>query len=402
MDKTPLSNRMHIGIFGRRNTGKSTLINAITGQDIAIVSDLPGTTTDPVYKAMEIHDIGPVVVIDTGGIDDSGKVGDMRVKKAYKILNKADVALLLVERSGCLGDYELNFIKETKARGIPLLVVVNKTDEGSVDAGLLEGLSSKKINYVCVSALKGSGVVELRKKIVELSPDDYERKTILKDMLLPGDLVLMVAPLDMEAPKGRLKLPQVQAIRDILDNDCSVMMVKEEGLGKTLGSLKSHPQLIITESQILDKVGKTVPKDIPLTTFSVLYARYKGDLDVLVEGASHIDKLKPGAKVLISEACTHHPVGDDIGRVVIPEWIKSRFPGVIVEYVSGYDFPADLSSYALVIHCGGCMLNRREMMSRIAYAQAAGVPITNYGMFLAHMNGMLEKVIAPFGQEACV
>lgn len=401
MNKTPLSNRIYIGIFGRRNTGKSTLINAITGQDTAIVSDVPGTTTDPVYKAMEIHDIGAVVVIDTGGIDDSGKVGDMRVRKTYKILNKTDIALLVVERSQVLGEYEFNFIKEVKARGIPLIVVINKIDEGSIENGLLSELPLKKLNYVRVSALDGRGITELRKKIVELSPDDYERKSILSDILLPGNLVLMVAPLDMEAPKGRLKLPQVQTIRDILDTDCSVLMIKETELEKALDSLKFPPRLVITESQVLGNLGKTLPGEIPLTTFSVLYARYKGDLDILARGARQIDSLKPGSKVLIAEACTHHPIGEDIGRVIIPGWLNSRFAGIIITHAAGYDFPINTNEYSLVIHCGGCMLNRREMMSRIDFAVKARVPITNYGIFLAYMHGMLDRVVAPFEQEEC-
>lgn len=402
MNKTPLSNRLHIGIFGKRNTGKSTLINAITGQEIAIVSDMPGTTTDPVYKAMEIHDIGPVVIIDTGGIDDSGKIGEMRVKKAYKILNKTDIALLVVERLGLMGEYELNFIKETKARGVPFIVVINKVDEGDVEEKLLFEMQMKKINHVCVSALENYGITELRGKIVELVPDDYERKSILKDILSPGDIILMVAPLDMEAPKGRLKIPQVQTIRDILDTDCSALMVKEDELETALYNLKIPPRLVIAESQVLDYAGKILPESIPFTTFSILYARYKGDLDLLAGGARHIDSLKPGSKILIAEACTHHPIEGDIGRVVIPKLLNARFNGLVIDHAAGYDFPCDVSKYSLVIHCGGCMLNRREMISRIGCAVNAGVPMTNYGIFLAYMHGMLDRVIMPFRHEECV
>ena len=402
MNDTPLSNRMHIGIFGRRNAGKSTLINSITGQDIAIVSDIPGTTTDPVYKAMEIHDIGAVVVIDTGGIDDSGKIGEMRVKKAYKILNKTDIALLVIDRSQALGEHELNFIKEVNARGVPLIAVINKIDQGNVAGGLLSELQLKKINYICVSALKNEGIGELRKRIVGLAPDDYERKSILKDILAPRDLVLMVAPLDMEAPKGRLKLPQVQTIRDVLDTDCQVLVVKEPELEDALNNLQNPPKLVITESQVLSSVAKFIPQNIALTTFSVLYARYKGDLDILVDGARQIDNLKAGSRVLIAEACTHHPIGDDIGRVVIPGYLNSKSKGIIIEHVAGYDFPSNLNGYSLIIHCGGCMLNRREMLSRIGYASAFHTPITNYGIFLAHMHDMLERVVAAFGQEKCV
>jgi [FeFe] hydrogenase H-cluster maturation GTPase HydF len=401
MNNTPLSNRIHIGIFGRRNAGKSTLINAITGQDLAIVSDLPGTTTDPVYKAMEIHDLGPVVIIDTGGIDDSGQVGEMRVKKAYKILGKTDIALLVVEKDQSLGEYEHNFIKEVTARGIPLLVVVNKTDAGYVNDCLLDELTAKNLHHICVSALKSSGIAELRRMIVELTPDDYERKSILRDILAPGDLVLMVAPLDMEAPKGRLKLPQVQTIRDVMDSDCSVIMTKEADLEKTLNNLKSPPRLVIAESQVLGDVAKLIPAHMPLTTFSVLYARYKGDLDILAQGARRVDNLKAGSKVLIAESCTHHPVGDDVGKVIIPGWLNSKFgqDKLVIEHVAGYDFPTDVSAYSLIIHCGGCMLNRREMMNRINIAEQKQVPVTNYGIFLAHMNGILDRVVAPFIQE---
>lgn len=400
MNQTPLSNRIHIGIFGRRNAGKSTLINAITGQEIAIVSDLPGTTTDPVYKAMEIHGLGPVVIIDTGGIDDSGKVGEMRVKKAYKILGKTDIALLVADKDQPLGEYEHHFIKEVGARGVPLLVVVNKIDAGAPNDLLLNELTTKKINHICVSALESTGINELRRMIMELTPDDFERKSILHDILEPGDLVMMVAPLDMEAPKGRLKLPQVQTIRDIMDSDCSVIMTKETDLERTLNNLKSPPRLVIAESQVLGDVAKRLPANMPLTTFSVLYARYKGDLNTLAEGVRRINSLKPGAKVLIAEACTHHPIGDDVGKVVIPGWLNTRFgDNLSIDHAAGYDFPNDVSNYSLIIHCGGCMLNRREMVNRIHTAETAGVAITNYGMFLAHMNGLLDRVIAPFAQE---
>ena len=400
MNSTPLSNRLHIGIFGRRNVGKSSLINALTGQAVAIVSELPGTTTDPVHKAMEIHEIGPVVVIDTGGLDDAGAVGAMRVKSAYKVLAKTDVALLVADRSEPLGPCERDFINEIEARRIPVIIVVNKTDEGSPDNRLMSEISSLKLHHVCTSALTGKGMAELRGKIVECTPNDYERKTILSDLLSPGSLVLMVAPLDMEAPKGRLKLPQVQTIRDILDNNCSVLMTKETGLERELNTLRKPPDLVITESQVLSAVGAVLPPDIPLTTFSILYARYKCEVDTLLRGAEVIDELTPASKVLVAEACTHHPIGDDIGKVVIPGLLNSRFPGISIEHVSGFDFPASLDGYSLVIHCGGCMINRREMMGRMAAAAGASVPITNYGLFLAHMHGMLDRVTAPFGRLA--
>lgn len=397
MNNTPLGNRLHIGIFGRRNVGKSSLINVLTDQAVAIVSDLPGTTTDPVHKAMEIHEIGPVVVIDTGGLDDSGPVGEMRVRSAYKVLAKTDVALLVVDRSEPLGPCERDFIKEIEERRIPLITVINKTDEGNPDSRLISEVTSLKFPHVLTSAITGNGIAELRGKIVECTPNDYERKTILNDILSPKSLVLLVAPLDMEAPKGRLKLPQVQTIRDILDNNCSVLMTKETGLERELSTLRKLPDLVITESQVLDAVGKILPPDIPLTTFSVLYARYKCELDTLLRGAEGIDKLNSDSKVLVAEACTHHPIGDDIGRVVIPGLLDARFPGIGIDYASGFDFPASLDDYSLIIHCGGCIINRREMMGRMARATQASVPITNYGLFLAHMHGMLDRVVAPFG-----
>ncbi len=401
MQNTPLSNRLHIGIFGRRNAGKSTLINAITGQEIAIVSEVPGTTTDPVYKAMEIHDIGPVVVIDTGGIDDEGTIGRQRVEKAYKILNKTDVALLVVDKDAGFTAHEENFLKETKKRQIPAIVVLNKFDTGR-DIKALEALcTEKKYSYVKVSALNKTGIVDLRGKIVELSPDDFERKMILKDILSPSDVALIVAPLDIEAPKGRLKLPQVQTIRDILDSDCTAIVLKEDELERMLAQLTVKPKLVIAESQVFAKVNAVLPKDILLTSFSALYARYKGDLDALAEGALHIASLKAGDKVLIAEACTHHPIGDDIGRVVIPNLLNARFADtgkkLKIDYCAGYDFPENVSDYKLVIHCGGCMLNRREMVYRINTAKKAGVPITNYGIVIAYASGILGRIIEPFG-----
>lgn len=407
MQKAPLSNRLHIGIFGRRNAGKSTLINALTSQDIAIVSDIPGTTTDPVYKAMEIHDIGAVVLIDTGGIDDEGLIGKKRVEKAYKVLNKTDIALLVIDKTCGLSDYEEKFIKEVKARNVPVIVVINKTDMPVDNPQLLASLVSRKLMYIQVSALTKQGIDELRGKIVENAPDDFERKAILSDLLAPSDLVVMVAPLDMEAPKGRLKLPQVQTIRDILDSECSTLVLKENQLKETLDNLKVKPKLVITESQVFDKVKSILPQDIMLTSFSVLYARYKGDLGILAEGAYAIEKLKPGDRVLIAEACTHHPIGDDIGKVVIPNFLNSRFKDpadkLIIDYATGYDFPDDLSAYSLIIHCGACMLNRREAMHRINSARGHSVPITNYGILLAYMAGILDRVIEPFCvQEAAV
>jgi len=399
MRGTPVSNRLHIGIFGKRNVGKSTLINSLTGQDVAIVSEVPGTTTDPVNKAMEIHDIGPVLITDTGGIDDEGLIGDMRVEKAYKVLNKTDISLLVIDKDSGLGEYEEKFLKEIESRRIPGLVVVNKIDISQKNGELSEFLKSRKLNYIEVSALNKTGMDSLRQRIVKMVPDDFERKTILSDLLKPGSLVVIVAPLDMEAPKGRLKIPQVQAMRDLLDINCSTIMVKENGLKALLKSLKQKPNLIITESQIFAKAKDVLPEDILLTSFSILYARYKGDLGILANGVKYIDKLKSGDKILIAEACTHHPIGDDIGRVLIPGLLNKRLKNknIKIDYCAGFDFPNDLKDYKLIVHCGGCMLNRREMIHRINSAREVSVPTTNYGMVIAHCNGMLEKALKPFG-----
>lgn len=399
MQDTPRANRLHIGIFGRRNVGKSTLINAITDQEIAIVSEIPGTTTDPVYKAMEIHEIGPVVLIDTGGIDDEGILGSMRVGKAYKVLNKTDISLLVVEKSMGFGEYEEKFIKEVKKRNIPCLVVINKIDIQGQNGDFTKEIENKNLTIMEISALKKIGILHLKKKIIELAPDDFERKIILSDLLSPSDLVLIVAPLDIEAPKGRLKLAQVQTIRDILDNSCSAILVKETELKNVLENLKQKPKLVITESQVFDKVSEILPEDISLTSFSILYARYKGDLNLLVEGVKQIDNLKENDKILISEACTHHPIGDDIGRVIIPELIKSKLRiancELRIEYSVGYDFPENLSDYKLIIHCGGCMLTRREMMYRISKAEEKNIPVTNYGIVIAHCYGILDRALKP-------
>ncbi|MBN2484236.1 MAG: [FeFe] hydrogenase H-cluster maturation GTPase HydF [Candidatus Omnitrophica bacterium] len=399
-NKTSLSNRLHIGLFGRRNVGKSTLINAFTGQNIAIVSDVPGTTTDPVYKAMELHDIGPVVLIDTGGIDDEGPLGQARVKKAYKVLHKTDLALLVVDKTIGLSGPEEALLKEIKKCHIPVLVVLNKSDLNRSNEELIETLTSEKRPYIEVSALKKNGIDTLREMIVKMTPSDFERKRILSDLVRTKDTVVIVAPLDMEAPKGRLKVPQVQTIRDLLDHNCTTIVVKETELPGVLENLKEKPALAIVESQIYGTIKDILPEDIPLTSFSVLYARYKGELDILAAGIQAIENLKANDRVLIAEACTHHPIGDDIGRVVIPrllnEPFKEKGEGVIIDHSVGYDFPDDLKKYKLIIHCGGCMLNCRDMLSRLETARVQGVPITNYGMVIAYMHGILERAVKPF------
>lgn len=397
-NNTPLSNRLHIGIFGRRNAGKSTLINALTNQQVAIVSHLPGTTTDPVYKAMEIHEIGPVVFIDTGGIDDAGTVGSQRVKKAYRVLDKTDIALLVFDAGQTFSDYEEAFLTEVKNRKIPCIVVLNKTDCYNADRAVREFLQ-RGLPTLSVSALTGEGLEVLRQEIVSRTPEDYERKTILSDIVKPASTVVMVAPLDMEAPKGRLKLPQVQTMRDLLDNNCSVLLVKETQLASTLSDLRQAPALVVTESQIFASVARLVPASIPLTSFSILYARYKGDLNQLVAGAQAIENLNKKDTILIAEACTHHPIDEDIAKVVLPELLlkhlgSGRMP--YIEYINGYDFPQDLKKFSLVIHCGGCMLNRREVTYRINRAAAQAVPVTNYGVVIAYLQGILPRAVEPF------
>ncbi|MEI8344597.1 MAG: [FeFe] hydrogenase H-cluster maturation GTPase HydF [Candidatus Omnitrophota bacterium] len=401
MQNTPLSNRLHIGIFGRVNVGKSSLINALTDQDTAIVSETPGTTTDPVHKAMEIHGLGPVVVFDTGGIDDAGALGAMCVDKTFKVLNKTDVSLLVLDKREQMGVCEENFLKEVKNRGIPCIAVINKCDVIESNDELKTLLKSLKLPFVEVSALKRSGLDALRDQITQSAPEDFERKIILADLLRPGDTVVLVAPLDIEAPKGRLKLPQVQTIRDVLDAGCQALILKEDILLSSINDMMVKPRLVIAESQVLSEVARILPKDIPLTSFSMLYARYKGDLEVLARGAKAVDLLNKDSRILIAEACTHHPVGEDVGRVVIPELIRKRLGfdegGLRIDYAAGYQYPDNLQGYDLVIHCGGCMLNRRQMMHRLASAAGSHVAITNYGMLIAYCSGILDRSLDALG-----
>jgi [FeFe] hydrogenase H-cluster maturation GTPase HydF len=400
MYKTPLSGRLHIAIFGRRNVGKSSLINAITNQEIAIVSDVAGTTTDPVYKSMEILPIGPCVIIDTAGIDDIGALGEKRVGKTLKVLNKTDVAILVIDPQLGINEYERKLLNHINKRKIPALGVVNKIDISSVNEQLRNEISALKIPYLEVSAKNRIGIDLLKQKIIEIAPPDWEAPTILGDLVRPKDLVVLVVPIDLEAPKGRLILPQVQTLRDLLDHNACAVVVKETELKSALASLRTKPRLVVTDSQAFKKVTEDTPLDIPLTSFSILYARYKGDLKILIDGVMAIKNLKRGDAVLIAEACTHHPIGDDIGRVKIPKLLKETVGGEIkITVTAGYDFPANLNEYKLVIHCGGCMLNRREMLSRIRIAQSAGVSITNYGLTIAYLNNTLERALAPFNLE---
>ncbi|MDI6893614.1 MAG: [FeFe] hydrogenase H-cluster maturation GTPase HydF [Bacillota bacterium] len=399
-ERTPRGERLHIAIFGRRNAGKSSLINALTGQDIALVSEVPGTTTDPVYKSMEILPLGPVVIIDTAGIDDAGALGELRVRRTESVMRRTDLALLVVDPGAGAGDYEEGIVSRLRSAGIGVLGVLNKTDllaPGEAERACRELSDRLGIPLVPVSSLTRDGIDRLKMEIVRSAPGDWAAPTIVGDLLNPGDLVVLVVPIDLAAPKGRLILPQVQTLRDILDHDASGAMVKERELRHLLGLLAQKPRLVITDSQVFAKVSADTPRDVWLTSFSILFARHKGDLPTLVRGAKAIDRLEPGDRVLIAEACTHHPVADDIGRVKIPRWLRQRVGGELqVDVKSGLDYPEELKQYRLIVHCGGCMINRREMLYRIMQAQQAGVPIVNYGVAIAYLHGILERVLEPF------
>ncbi|KAJ52498.1 [FeFe] hydrogenase H-cluster maturation GTPase HydF [Clostridium tetanomorphum] len=391
MIDTPKGNRLHIAIFGRRNAGKSSIINALTNQEISIVSNTAGTTTDPVYKAMELLPIGPVMIIDTAGLDDLGEVGELRIKKTKEVMDKTDLALLIFSGNNKDLSYEKHWYEDLKKRNIPVIGVVNKIDE--IDVNIDEYKDKFSIPFIKVSALKKINIEKLKDKIIENSPIDFEMPTLIGDIVNKNHIVLLVAPQDIQAPKGRLILPQVQTIRDLLDNDTVVITVKCSELEYMINNINIKPNLVITDSQVFKKVNDIIPKDIPLTSFSILMARFKGELKTFIQGAKAIDELKPGDKVLIAEACTHHALKGDIGREKIPNWLKERAGGEInITVNAGIDFPEDISKYKLIIHCGACMFNRKQMMSRILKAKNYNVPITNYGIAIAHINGILDRV----------
>ncbi|MEG6615476.1 [FeFe] hydrogenase H-cluster maturation GTPase HydF [Peptococcaceae bacterium 1198_IL3148] len=398
MHNTPRGNRLHIAIFGRRNAGKSSLINAITNQNIALVSDIAGTTTDPVYKAMELLPIGPVVIIDTAGIDDVGPLGELRVEKSKEILKKADIVLLVIDATKGITNFEQELIKECQRVQLPVVAVINKIDQRPLTAGDVATYSNDlSVPAVAVSATTGKGIADLKLAIIRYAPKSWDDNAIIGDLLSPGDTVVLVTPIDSAAPKGRLILPQVQTIRDILDHDGVTVVTKETELKQSLANLKGKPKMVITDSQAFAKADADTPKEILLTSFSILFARYKGDLETLVAGARAIDKLKSGDKVLVAEACTHHRVEDDIGTVKIPNWLRKHVGGELqFEWVSGTKFPDDLSEYKLVLHCGACMINRREMLARIMQVQGAGVPVVNYGVAIAYLHGILRRALSPF------
>jgi [FeFe] hydrogenase H-cluster maturation GTPase HydF len=396
LNDTPRGSRLHIAIFGRRNAGKSSLINALTNQNIAIVSDVPGTTTDPVYKSMEILPIGPVVLIDTAGIDDVGELGSLRIEKALAVLAKTDLLLLVIDPASGTGSYEEDVIKKAKQNKVPVVAVLNKVDLDP-NAPLPDFGRKLNIPVIPVSALTGQGINDLKLAMIKSAPKDWVTPTILGDLISPGDTVVLVVPIDLAAPKGRLILPQVQTIRDILDNDALAYVVKERELKAAIANLTNKPRLVVTDSQAFLKVAADTPKDVPMTSFSILFARYKGNLQTMVEGAQAIERLVPGDKVLVAEACTHHRVEDDIGTVKIPRWLRQLVGGALdFQWVSGLELPPNLQDYKLIVHCGACMINRKEMLNRLVKAQQAGVPIVNYGVLIAHVLGILKRALAPF------
>lgn len=410
MNNTPSGERIHIGFFGRRNAGKSSLVNAVTGQELAVVSEQKGTTTDPVYKAMELLPLGPVMIIDTPGFDDEGSLGELRVKKTKQVLNKTDVAVLVVDATESLGPCDRELITLFRQKELPYIIAVNKADLTG-DPEELVGKVSEQIKddgtgkeavggasaVVAVSALKTQGIYELKETIGKLAAEEENDKRLVGDLVKPGDLVVLVVPIDFAAPKGRLILPQQQAIRDLLEAGVASVVVRESELDDTLKRLGQKPVMVITDSQAFEEVAKIVPEDVTLTSFSILMARYKGLLDLAVDGVKAIDKLKDGDRVLISEGCTHHRQCDDIGTVKIPRWLKQHTgKELIIETSSGMGFSEELSPYAMIIHCGGCMLNEKEIRYRMKCAKDAGVPITNYGIVIAYMKGILQRSISLF------
>lgn len=397
MQATPKAIRLHIGIFGRRNAGKSSLLNALTRQQVSIVSAMAGTTTDPVEKQMELLPIGPVLFIDTAGIDDEGAVGTLRVQQTRKVFERTDLAVLVLDGSRW-GSFEDDLLNQFATRKIPVIVVFNKHDLGAAAPETVTRLQEAGCRTVSVSAQTGAGIPDLIEAFVQSVPEEFiTPSSLLGDLIRPGELVVLVVPIDKEAPKGRLILPQAQTIRDLLDNNAISLVVQDTGLVSALERLKQPPALVVTDSQAFRKVADETPANIPITSFSILFARYKGDLDEFVRGAAAIESLKPGDRVLIAEACSHHPIGEDIGRVKIPSWLTRRVgEGLEFVHVQGRDFPEDLSPYRLVIHCGACVWNRRSMLSRILHCRRSGVPITNYGVAIAHLLGILERAVAPF------
>ena len=397
MQRAPKSFRLHIGLFGRRNVGKSSLLNAITRQQVSIVSPEAGTTTDPVEKPMELLPLGPVLFIDTAGIDDVGALGGLRIEKTRQVFERTDLGVLVAE-AGAWGQFEDDILSELAARGVPIVVVFNRIDQSDPDAGLEGTLTARKIRIVHTMAARGEGVLEFRQALLDSAPEEFiNTPAILGDLVGPGEMAVLVVPIDKEAPKGRLIMPQVQSIRDLLDSDAFCMVVKERELRTALDRLKTPPKLVVTDSQAFLKVAADTPSDVLMTSFSILFARFRGDLAAQVQGTLAIDGLAAGDRVLVAESCSHHPIADDIGRVKIPRWLTQYVGGKLeFEHVQGHDFPEDLSRYRLVIHCGACTTNRREVLSRIMRCREAGVPMTNYGLTIAYSLGIFERALEPF------
>lgn len=398
MNATPMANRFTIGLFGRRNAGKSSLINALTGQPIAVTSEVAGTTTDPVYKAMELLPIGPVVFIDTAGLDDTGELGKLRIEKTYEALRKCSLAVLVVDAECGITEFETEFADQLTRRKISCIAVLNKCDKREITEELLAACRQHiKIPLVRASTLTGFGIDEVKKLIIANSSYEDAEPALIGDLIHPGDVAVLVTPIDKAAPKGRLILPQQQTIRDIIEKDAVAVITKEHELKLTLESLKKPPAIVITDSQAFLKVSADTPPHIPMTSFSILFARQKADLVEMVRGIKRIESLTPGDKVLIVEGCTHHRQADDIGKVKIPRWIRQIAGGGIqFEWASGASYPKDISGYAVIVHCGACMLNRREMQFRVEKAREQGVYITNYGMLIAYVQGILARALQPF------
>ncbi len=398
MQPTPKGLRLHIGIFGRRNVGKSSLLNTITQQETSIVSETAGTTTDPVEKPMELLPIGPVLFIDTAGIDDVGQLGTQRIERTRKALDRTDLAILVTDPNGW-SDFETALVADARSRNTPLLVVFNKADLAPIPEELVQTLLDRKLPHLALSTRAPDDCRNrIREALIALLPESFlAQPAIVGDLIQPGQIVVLVVPIDLEAPRGRLILPQVQTIRDLLDHDACALVVKERELRSVMQHLATEPALVVTDSQAFLKVAADTPDHIRLTSFSILFARIKGDLPTFVQGALTIDRLQPGDRVLVAEACTHHQIGDDIGRTKIPRWLNQYIGGKLqFEHVQGNDFPDDPSPYKLVIHCGSCTFNRRNLLTRIARCQAAGVPITNYGITIARSLGILERALSPF------
>lgn len=404
MNSTAKGDRPHIAVFGRRNVGKSSLINELTNQNLALVSSQPGTTTDPVYKAMELLPIGPVMMIDTAGVDDQGELGELRIKKTKEIMRKTDLALLVISAVQGVASFEQELIEEFKERDIPFITVLNKVEllekennKYYIEKEIINFFEKNKLDPIETSAEKRIGIEEIRDAVAAQLPEDQSKNTIMGDLFEPGDVVVLVIPIDSAAPKGRLILPQVQTIRDILDYDGTVLITKKEDLSSEISKLKEKPRIVVTDSQAFKTVAEAVPNDILLTGFSVLFARYKGDLNAFVRGAKAMQNLKAGDKVLIAEACTHRRQHDDIGTVKIPNWIHNKISSKIkFDHVSGREFPDNLDDYQLILHCGSCMLNRKEVLSRLKEAEKADIPVINYGMGIAWLHDILDRALEPF------